>query len=62
MRNLCKMLVLKREGGRSMCRWEDAIKIKLKEVEWKYVDWIHLDQDAGGWRAVMNTVIYLRVP
>jgi hypothetical protein len=29
---------------------------------WEGVDWIHLSQDRDQWRALMNTVIKLRVP
>jgi hypothetical protein len=34
----------------------------LKETGWERVDWIHLAQDRYQWRAVMNTVMNLRVP
>jgi hypothetical protein len=46
---LCVILVekpqRKRPFGRLTHRWEDDIKIDLKETEWKFVDWIHLVQD-----------------
>jgi hypothetical protein len=31
--------------GRDHFRWEDDIKIDLKETEWEIVDWTHLAQD-----------------
>jgi hypothetical protein len=40
----------KRPFGRPTHRWEDNIKMDLKETEWKFVDWIHLVQDRdSGW-------------
>jgi len=41
--------VVKPEGkipfGGTTCRWEDNIKISLKEISWEGVDWIDLVQD-----------------
>jgi hypothetical protein len=37
------------------------IKIALKEIEGDGVDWIHLAQDRNLWRALVNTVMNLRV-
>jgi hypothetical protein len=34
----------------------------LREIEWSGMDWIYLVQDGNKWRAVVNTVIKLRVP
>jgi hypothetical protein len=66
MRKACKILVGKPEGnrplGRCRRRWEDNIEIDLSEVGWECVDWIHLTQDRDQCRAVMNTVMNLRVP
>jgi hypothetical protein len=42
--------------------WEDNIKIELRKIRWEGVDWIHLDQDRHRWRALVNTVMNLRVP
>ena len=39
----------KRSLGRSRCRWEDNIKMDLKEVGWEGVAWIFLGQDRGQW-------------
>jgi hypothetical protein len=34
----------KRPLGRPRCRWEDNIKMDLREVEWGGMDWIDLAQ------------------
>ena len=43
-------------------RWEDNIQKDLKEVGCGGVDWIVLVQDRDRWRALVNTVMNLRVP
>jgi hypothetical protein len=43
-------------------RWEDNIKMDLREVGWGGIDWIDLAQDRARWRALVNTVMNLRVP
>jgi hypothetical protein len=66
VRGAYNILVGKPEGrrplGRPRRRWEDNIKIELREIEFGYVDWIHWAQDRDRWRALMNTVMNLRVP
>jgi hypothetical protein len=66
MRNAYKILVGKPEGriplGRSRHRWENNIRMDLREIRWEGVDWIHLAQDRDQWRAVVNTVMNLQVP
>jgi hypothetical protein len=52
----------KRPRGRRRCGSEDNIKMDLREIGWKVVDWIHLAQDRSRWRALVNTVMNLRVP
>jgi hypothetical protein len=47
--------------GRPRRRWEDNIKMDLSEIGFGDVDWIHLAQDRDKWRAVVNTVMNLRV-
>jgi hypothetical protein len=58
-------LVGKPEGrrplGRPRHRWEDNIKMDLREVGWGGMDWINLAQDRDRWRALVNTVMKLRV-
>jgi hypothetical protein len=41
-------------------RWEDNIRMALRDIGWKNVDWIHLDQDRDQW-SLVNTVMNLRV-
>jgi hypothetical protein len=52
----------RRPLGRPRRRWEDNIKTDLREIGFGDVDWIHLAQDRDRWRAVVNTVMNLRVP
>jgi hypothetical protein len=47
--------------GRPRRRWEDGIRMDLREIWWGIVDWIQLAQDRDRWRALMNTVMNLRV-
>jgi hypothetical protein len=65
-RNAFRILVGKPEGkrplGRPRLRWIDNIKIVLREIGWDGVDWIDLGQDRDQWRALVNTVMNLRVP
>jgi hypothetical protein len=34
----------------------------LREIGWDGMEWIHLAQDSDQWRALVNTVMNLRVP
>jgi hypothetical protein len=60
-----KVLMGKPEGkrplGRPRRRWEDGIRMDLREIGWGSVDWIQLAQDKDRWRALVNTVMNLRV-
>jgi hypothetical protein len=40
----------------------DNIKMDLREIGWDGMDWIDLAQDRDQWRAIVNTVMNLRVP
>jgi hypothetical protein len=66
MRNGYKIFVEKSEGKRPLRRrrrrWEDNIKMDLKEIEWRGVGWMNLDQDRDQWRDHLNTVMNLPVP
>jgi hypothetical protein len=52
----------KRPLGRRRHRWEDNIKLDLREIGIDGTNWIHLAQDRVRWRAFVNTVMDLRVP
>jgi hypothetical protein len=65
-RNVYRLLVGKPEGkrklGRPRCRWTDNIKMDLLAIGLNVVDWIGLAQDRYRWRALVNSVMNLRVP
>ena len=61
-----RVLVGKPEGkrplGRPRRRWEYNIKLDLQEVGGGFGDWMELAQDRDGWRALVSTVMNIRVP
>jgi hypothetical protein len=61
-RNTYRILVGKRPLGSPRRRWVDHIKMSLREIGWDGMDWIDLAQDRDQWRALVNTVMNLRVP
>jgi hypothetical protein len=52
----------KRSLGRPSRRWVGSIRMELVEVGCGDVDWIGLAQDRDRWRALVNSVLNLRVP
>jgi hypothetical protein len=64
-RKVYKVLVGKPEGkrplGRPRQRWEDGIRMDLREIGLGGVDWIRLSQDRDWWWAVVSAVMNLRV-
>jgi hypothetical protein len=64
-RNMYRVLMGKPEGkrplGKPRRRWGDGIRMDLRKIVWGSVDWIKLAQDSDRWRAVVNTVMNLRV-
>jgi hypothetical protein len=65
-RGVYRVLVGRPEGkrplGRPRRRWEDNIKLDLREMGIDGANWIQLAQDRVQWKAFMNTVMNLRVP
>jgi hypothetical protein len=60
-RNVYRVLAGKSEGKipleRPRHRWEDGIKMDLREIGWGGVAWIHLAQDRNCWQALVNAVM-----
>ena len=65
-RGVHRVLVGKPEGkrplGRPRRRWEDNIKMDRQEVGGGCEDWMELAQDRDRWRALVSTVMNIRVP
>jgi hypothetical protein len=65
-RNAYRILVGKPEGKRPLGgprrRWVNNNTMDLREIECDGMDWIDLAQDRDQWRALVNTVMNLRVP
>ncbi|KAJ4444022.1 hypothetical protein ANN_05811, partial [Periplaneta americana] len=63
-RNAYRVLVVRPEGkrplGRPRRRWEDNIKMDLREVGYDDRDWINLAQDRDEWRAYVRAAMNLR--
>jgi hypothetical protein len=59
MKRVYKFLVGKLEGKRPLHRWEDTIKMDLREIWLEGADWIHLAQDTDLWWTLVNTVTNL---
>jgi hypothetical protein len=62
--NVYRILMGKPEGkrplGRPRRRWEDGIRMELREIGWGSVEWIQLAQDRDRWRALVHKVMNLR--
>jgi hypothetical protein len=65
-RGVYRVLVWRPEGkrplGRPRRRWEDNIKLDVREIGINGMNWIQLAQDRVQWRAFVNTVMNFRVP
>jgi hypothetical protein len=66
MRHACSILVEKPKGkrplGRPSNKWEDNIRMDLREIVWEVVDWIHLGHVRDQLWALVNPVMNFRVP
>jgi hypothetical protein len=64
-RNAYRKLVGNPEGkrplGRPRRKWKDNIKMGIRDIGLGRMYWIDLDQDRDQWRALVNTVMNLRV-
>jgi hypothetical protein len=64
-RGIYRVLVGQPEGkrllGRPRRRWEDNIKMNLREVGCGGMEWIGLPQDRDRWRALVNAVMNFRL-
>jgi hypothetical protein len=65
-RGVYRVLVARPEGKRPLerrrCRWEDNIKMDLREIGIDGENSIRLAHDGVQWRAFVSTVMILRVP
>jgi hypothetical protein len=65
-RNAYRILIGQPEGktplGRPRRRWVDNIKMDLREIGWDGMDRIDVAQNRDQWRALVNTVMNLRIP
>jgi hypothetical protein len=52
----------RRPFERPRCRWDNNIKMDLREVGWGCIDWINLPEDRDRWWALVNAVMNLQVP
>jgi hypothetical protein len=64
MRNAHVILAGKPVGKRLLVRprrrWEDSIRMELREIGWEDVDWMHLAQDTDQWWDFVNLQVSLR--
>jgi hypothetical protein len=64
--NAYRIFVGKSKGKRPLRRprrrWVDNIEMNLREIGWGDMDRINMTQDRDQWRAVVSTVMNLRVP
>ena len=52
----------KRPLGRPRRRWEDNIRMDLKEIGINAESWVDTSQDRNNWRALVNVALNIRVP
>jgi hypothetical protein len=64
-RKVYRVLVGKPEGKRPherpSCRWEDGIRMDVREIGWGSVEWIHVAENRDWWWAVVNAVMNLQI-
>jgi hypothetical protein len=52
----------RRLPGRSRLRWQHNIKMDLKGIGWKGVEFVHMAQDGEKRQSVLNRLTHLQVP
>jgi len=52
----------KRPPLRPRHKWEDDIKIHLKQMQWEGMDWFGMAEDRDKWQAVSNVVMNIQIP
>jgi hypothetical protein len=60
--SLVRKFQVKKSLGSPRLRWVDNIKMDLKEIGWGSMDWIDLAQDRDECKALVYTVMKLRIP
>jgi hypothetical protein len=60
-RGVCKGFLLERLKE-EITRWNDNIKMDLREVGWVDMSWINLAEDSDQWMSLVNMVMNLWVP
>jgi hypothetical protein len=65
VRNAYKIFIGKPEGKRPRrrprSRWQNNIRMDLREIGWEGVDWMNLTEDRDQWRTLVNSVMNLKV-
>ena len=51
----------KKPLGRPRCKWEDNIKMDLREVGCDPGEWLYLAEDRDQWRAYVRAVVILEI-
>jgi predicted nucleotidyltransferase len=49
------------KGRYTRGRWEYTIKMNLQEIKYEDMDWIHLAEDREQERAVLDTIMNIRI-
>jgi hypothetical protein len=62
IRNITRKPEGKRPFGIHRCRWDDNIRVVIKEIGCEVVDWIYQAQDRDRREDIVCTVIKIRVP